>query len=302
MSENVSPSNGNARRPEDTPESKYYDPDLDRPIQPEEDGCDFVVWDQRYPEARVARHKGFLVFLPPSKIQPSDEYLNADPYGVAESIKTEFQRRRIDLTVELLKEAIGGSTRSPRILDLGCGKGYLTEEIRRRFPESEMSGCDYALTAIAVAAKQFPEIDFAVADASHCPYAPGYFDAVVCNNLWEHVPDPLRMLGRIHDTLRPGGHLVISTPSRYRLPNLFAVLFGKRIPLISPHHVTEYTVGQVKEMLEFGGFDVVRVASRAIRPGSRKYRLAKALLSWWIRRTGSHHNLESTVFYLARRA
>lgn len=70
---------------------------------------------------------------------------------------------------------------------------------------------------------------------------------------------------------------------------------------MSGHHVTEYTVGQVKEQMRYGGFNVVNVASRAISSGSVKANVAKALCAKAIKIVGSHHQLESTVFYLARR-
>ena len=67
---------------------------------------------------------------------------------------------------------------------------------------------------------------------------------------------PLQMLKKIERSLKPGGHLIISTPSRYRLPNLIRVLVGKPIVLGSRQHVTEYSVGQVMEQLKYLGYEV----------------------------------------------
>jgi hypothetical protein len=65
-------------------------------------------------------------------------------------------------------------------------------------------------------------------------------------------------------------------------------------------HVTEYTVGQVKEQLAYGGFEVRRILSRAISAGSIKANVAKWIFSQLISLVGSHHQLEATVFYLAQ--
>jgi len=86
----------------------------------------------------------------------------------------------------------------------------------------------------------------------------------VCNNLWEHVADPLNLLSEISRITKARGKLCISTPSRYRLHNLVAALRGRPIEFMSEHHVTEYTVGQVKEQLAFGGYKLLKCYSEPI--------------------------------------
>jgi hypothetical protein len=71
---------------------------------------------------------------------------------------------------------------------------------------------------------------------------------------------------------------------------------------MSGHHVTEYTVGQVVEQLEYGGFQVRRILSRSISVGSLKAEVVRRLFAMWIALVGSHHQLEATVFYLAKKA
>ncbi len=194
-----------------------------------------------------------------------------------------------------------------KILDLGCGKSFITAEIKKQSPGAELSGLDYSLSAIDFAAQKFKEIDFCVANALDPPYASNYFDLVVCNNLWEHVPDPLNLLEKIRKITKPGGYLIISTPSRYRIGNLVRVLIGKPVLLMSSYHVTEYSVGQMVEQLHYGKYKVTRVYSRSIKEKNSSIRqllssvLIKPVASLLIKVTHSHHNLESTVFYLARK-
>ncbi len=285
-------------------EQKYFDIRGRRPINLAEDGCDFAEWPARSGQALFARHaKGFLVFLPPCELDTSDEYAAADPYSVEARIGSDFHLRRIECTLELLREAAkrAGNARELRILDLGCGQGHITERMRQEFPGAELSGVDYSISAIDYAAGHFPGIDFIVGNAYTCPYADGYFDVVVCNNLWEHVPDPLVLLGEIRRLLRPDGFVIISTPSRYRIRNLVRVLLGKPVVLVSAHHVTEYTVGQVIEQLAYGGFAMRRAYSQPIPVSGWKVKLVKALARTALAMTGSHHQLETTVFYLAQR-
>lgn len=286
---------------------KYYDHKNNRPLNLELDGCALAEWEELYGKALFARHpKAFNIFISPAKIATSDEYADADPYTVEQNIDSEFHTRRAEITIELLREAASllhgvNSQSTLQILDLGCGQGHLTEKMRQALTGAEFTGLDYSISAIEYAHDHFPGSDFAVGDATDSPYAKDFFDVVVCNNLWEHVPDPLFLLSGIKRILKPGGFLIVSTPSRYRLYNLSRVLRGKPV-VMSRHHVTEYTVGQVVEQLTYGGLHVRRILSRPISLGSMRDTIIRFVLSMLLSLIGSHHQLESTVFYLAQKA
>jgi ubiquinone/menaquinone biosynthesis C-methylase UbiE len=249
--------------------------------------------------------KGFKIFLPQEQLEVSDEYAGGDPYEV--ELDTPFQQRRIDCTVHLAKMALSSCGEHPRVLDIGCGMGHLTATLSREFPRAEISGLDYSVSAISAAVDLYSNIDFAVGDAHVLPYDRNYFDLAVCNNIWEHVPDPLRVLDSIREVLRPGGFLIISTPSRYRFENLIRLLRGRAVEFNSKLHVTEYSVGQVVEQLRYGKFEVVSRYSEAIRnkqSSLRKkivYRILLPLLRQAAALYGRQHDLESTVFFLAKK-
>ena len=283
--------------------NKYYDHENDRPLNWELDGCALSEWKQLHGKARFAVHpKGFGIFIPPEKICTSDQYIDSDPYGVERNIDNEFHKRRIALTIELVQRAVPlMNDGKPQILDLGCGQGHITDRMRQTLDYAEFTGLDYSLSAIEYAKEHFPKVDFAVGDVDNIPYAKDFFDVVVCNNLWEHVPDPLTLLSKIKDIIKPGGYLVISTPSRYRTRNLVRILLGRPVVFMSDQHVTEYSVGQVVEQLKYGGFRLQTILSRPLAGNGLKFRAARWLLSMSISLVGSHHQLEETVFYLARR-
>lgn len=285
---------------------KYYDWARNR-VLAETDGCPYAEWSARHGTASFAVHpKGFLVFLDPERLERFDEYAEGDPYGVESDRQSAFQRRRFEATLALVCEALAHGPARPRIVDLGCGEGHITAEIRKTFPQAQLSGCDGSLTAISRAVEAYPGIDFAVADACEPIYRARYFDGAVCNNLWEHIPDPFRLLETIRRIVRPGGFLIISTPSRYRLLNLLRIVRGKPALLGSSKHVTEYSVGQVLEHLKFSQFEICKIDGRDIecRPHGLKsfvaYRLLRPVIAGYLRLTHSHHSLAATVFYLAR--
>jgi SAM-dependent methyltransferase len=282
----------------------YYDPNLNRLIT-EQDIATLDQWRNNREHFICARDpKGFLIFIPPDQIQISDEYSCNDPYTVAESISSEFHARRISITIDLIRTATAGLS-DFRVLDMGCGEGHITARIRESFPAAKIFALDHSISAISKGLALYPEIEFIVANSYCPPYCNDYFDVVVCNNLWEHVPDPLRLLASISRITKPSGYFVISTPSRYHLRNLLKVVRGRPVELISNLHVTEYSVGQVIEQLRYGGYEIINVLSYPISrlEGWRGFILAaiELILQKYLSLIGSHHNLQTTVFYLARK-
>ncbi len=286
---------------------EYYDWSRERNFE-KDDGAPFSDWmaNPNHPSSFTVHPEGFPIFLRPNEISDLDEYSAEDPYSVSGNLDGPFHAQRVHLTIDLLAHAIGREARSQKILDVACGEGHITAAILRAFPTARILAFDGSLSAIRSASQAYDGISFAVANAYDPPYPPDYFDCVVCNNIWEHVPDPLRLLDRIAKSLKMNGHLLVSTPSRYNLNNLLRVLIGKRVALGSPHHVTEYSVGQIQEQLRYAGFELERVAGKLLRPEKLtvkahiKYGIG-VLLNGLLRLNRSHHNLGSTVFYLAKK-
>lgn len=281
--------------------SKYYNIKKQAIIDLPKEACDLETWNNNNTDNySCCKHpNGFYVFLNPDEIKKSDEYKDNDPYTVIENLNSDFHQRRLNCTIELIRDL--NTEQNLKLLDLGCGQGHFTYKIKRQFPNYDVFGLDYSITAIDYANSSFKGINFIVANAYYPPYNNEYFDIIVCNNLWEHVPDPLSLLHAISRILKPNGLLIISTPSRYRLVNLIKVCLGKDISLISDLHVTEYTVGQIIEQFKFGGYKMKKIYSPAIKERRLILRIIKSLLFLVLKAIKSHHILEATVFYSANK-
>jgi SAM-dependent methyltransferase len=60
----------------------------------------------------------------------------------------------------------------------------------------------------------YPGIDV-VANAEELPFATGSLDAVVCESLLEHVPNPQKIVAEMYRVLKPGGGMYIVIPFVY---------------------------------------------------------------------------------------
>ncbi len=95
------------------------------------------------------------------------------------------------------------------MLDVGCGDGKITAEIARRLNSGSVLGVDPSTRMIAFAQAHFarleyPNLVFAVADATSLPYR-REFDLVVSFNALHWVRDQGAALRGIRAALRPAG-------------------------------------------------------------------------------------------------
>jgi SAM-dependent methyltransferase len=219
-----------------------------------------------------------------------------------------FHQARIRDTIELLERHTAAGGRLRRLLDAGCGTGLILSAVKRRFPSLEAIGLDSSPAALERAAARLQGTGLVLCDICMSPFQSGQFDCVLLNNVIEHVEAPLSVLEAMRRLLAPGGCLIVSTPSRYRFENAVSSIIGRPLKLMATDHVTEYSVGQVVELLLRSGFEVSAVTGSSRRPAKRTFRntvsrwLLKPTLKCWLTLVGSLHVLEPTAFFLAVRA
>jgi len=95
-----------------------------------------------------------------------------------------------------------------RILDLCCGPGYVSAEIKRR--GGVPTGVDFAAEMIALGKARWPDIDFQQGDAEALQFYDQAFDAVVANFGFLHLARPEIAMGQIARVLKPGGRVAFT--------------------------------------------------------------------------------------------
>lgn len=100
------------------------------------------------------------------------------------------------------------------ILDVGCGTGACSRQLRDLFPKSKVTGIDIAEGMIKVAKKSqklFKKINYQIADADLLPFTDNHFDLVFSSLSVQWMPDLKKTFNELHRVLKPGGLLIFST-------------------------------------------------------------------------------------------
>ena len=122
----------------------------------------------------------------------------------------------------------------PKIIDLGCGAGWLSNILGTFGPTL---GIDLSNEAVEVARHRYPVASFEAADVFNWKYESGAYDLVVSQEVLEHVDDQPRYLEIAHDLLKPGGYLILTTPNR------------RTMMAMSPEARTEWTHQPIENWL-----------------------------------------------------
>ena len=118
-----------------------------------------------------------------------------------------------------------------RVLDVGCGTGYLIRVLAGHYPRAqELAGIDAASNMIQ-AAKSLTDderLTFVTGVAEQLPYADASMDLVVSSTSFDHWSDQGAGLAECARVLRPGGHLVLVDQfSQWLIPTLAVSRRGK---------------------------------------------------------------------------
>lgn len=119
----------------------------------------------------------------------------------------------------------------PEVLDVGCGQGLFRNHLQG-FAFSRYFGIDASPAAIEQARSlEHDRTTFLAGDVLDRSLDLGSFDVVVCNEVLSVVPDPAAVLDRVHELLRPDGHLLTSTWRHPGDTQLFRLVDRRFIPV-----------------------------------------------------------------------
>lgn len=203
-----------------------------------------------------------------------------------------YDERRYELAWGFIPSTLRGA----RLLDAGCGDGYVLQETKKRFPARFKCfvGLDISHYKTVLAHKRpGGSTLLGVANVERLPFAAETFDVILCTEVLEHLIHVQPGISELSRLCRRGGRIILSTPSRHSMFFSFAnpftwleALAGLLNPsLLPPFHNLEqpndphsvihraFTLQELEQELQ--GFDMTIVSSHFRLPGP-VYRVVKS--------------------------
>lgn len=143
-----------------------------------------------------------------------------------------------------------------RLLDLGCGTGFLLKVAAER--RLEPYGIDVNTFGIEQARQTVPEAQVHCGTLADAPFDGLPFDSIFMIDMIEHVRDPVKELTLAVERLNTGGILVISTP---RIDHFHRRWMRWSWWHYKQEHLTYFSLAGLKTLMERSGLRVVRTRS-----------------------------------------
>jgi SAM-dependent methyltransferase len=145
-------------------------------------------------------------------------------------------------------------------LDLGCGDGRLTVELRAR----ELTAADVSLVALKRARRRLPDATIVLLEPGRqLPFEEGTFELVLCADTIQEVQDVAQLVADVKRVLAPGGMLAVTTPAYGRRTGLtvlrhgFGGVFDPRRPAL--RFLTRRSLG---DLLDLAGFQSIQIGRK----------------------------------------
>lgn len=174
-------------------------------------------------------------------VRPFDERSSTYETGARGKLHHRISDRTLDIALGVTEDPV-------RVLDVGCGTGYLLRQLASRRPGVvELAGIDPAGGMIEVARALTPDdgrFTYTEGFAERLPYPDAHFDLVVSTTSFHHWEDQSAGVVQCARVLETGGRIVLT--------DLFSMLF---LPtLLTSHRGRARTVGRATALFEAAGF------------------------------------------------
>ncbi|MCI9045970.1 MAG: methyltransferase domain-containing protein [Hungatella sp.] len=176
---------------------------------------------------------------------------NYDKYMSRNLLKRSMVKRlnkKIVSNISEMAKNIGTENVKLKILDAGCGEGFITDLLYHNLENAEFTGVDFTEEALVIAQQINKRIHFVQGDIYEMPFEDLSFDIVICTEVLEHLEDPEKAVLELKRLAREYILLTVPNEPWFCMGNLIALKnvsrWGNPVD-----HINHWTFGAFKRFV-----------------------------------------------------
>jgi len=133
-----------------------------------------------------------------------------------------------------------------KILNAGCGEGFITNLLYNSLDNAEFTGLEYTKEALNVARGMNGNINFVQGDIYKMPFQDLSFNVVICTEVLKHLEEPERAVSELRRLSKE--YILLTVPDElwFCLGNLIALKNIRRMGNPTGH-INHWTFGKFKK-------------------------------------------------------
>ncbi|SMC70617.1 methyltransferase domain-containing protein [Sporomusa malonica] len=122
-----------------------------------------------------------------------------------------FEKERTQPVIDLISRI--EKDNPERIIDIGCGPGNSTRQLKNKWPQADITGLDSSPNMIQKAKENLPGLKWVIGDAGADLTQLGKFDIVFSNAAIQWIPNNEQLLPKLFSLLKDSGILAVQVPN-----------------------------------------------------------------------------------------
>ena len=139
-----------------------------------------------------------------------------------------YQPEINQVAFDLVSKVIKDKKDVKNILDVGCGYGLLSKELKKTYPKLDLYGVENAKEASHSSQKILKLLQCDIEDMALIKHKlkKQKFDVIIFSDVLEHLYDPVGIIKSYQSLLKQDGTIIITVPNIANIYSRIALLFG----------------------------------------------------------------------------
>ena len=139
--------------------------------------------------------------------------------------------------------------KNSRVLDAGCGNGFLMKELRKRITKPIFYGIDILEKSVNYARGLNPNSKFFVGNIENMPFKDNFFDLVLCSEVIEHICSPEKAIKEIKRITKKYAIVCVPYEPFFTIANLARLKYLRKFGNY-PGHVQRFGKTKLNKLLK----------------------------------------------------